>query len=62
MRKRRRTTMGHLTVMKSMGTCWQIHLEPLVSEGERQSEEEREMELRREGRQWQNTGLTIKTA
>lgn len=54
--------MGHLTVMKSMGTCWQIHLEPLVSEGERQSEEEREMELRREGRQWQNTGLTIKTA
>lgn len=20
--------MGHLTVMKSMGTCWQIHLEP----------------------------------
>lgn len=28
LRKRRRTTMGHLTVMKSMGTCWQIHLEP----------------------------------
>lgn len=28
LRERRRTTMGHLTVMKSMGTCWQIHLEP----------------------------------
>lgn len=28
LRKRRRTTMGHLTVMKSTGACWQIHLEP----------------------------------
>lgn len=28
LRRRRRTTMGHLTVMKSTGARWQIHLEP----------------------------------
>lgn len=49
--------MGHLTVMKSMGTCWQIHLEP-----RRERERESETALRREGRQWLNTDLTIKTA
>lgn len=35
LRKRRRTTMGHLTVMKSTGARWQIHLEPW-REGERE--------------------------
>lgn len=64
LRKRRRTTMGHLTVMKSMGTCWQIHLEP-------QRKRERGLDRERSGRwgssggagwcrQWLNTGLTIK--
>lgn len=45
LRKRRRTTMGHLTVMKSMGTCWQIHLEPQwAREKERERKRVRERE------------------
>lgn len=61
--------MGHLTVMKSTGTRWQIHLEPWrEGEGEREMggwmERDRQAEggeierqLGRKGRQWHSTGL-----
>lgn len=63
LRKRRRTTMGHLTVMKSTGTRWQIHLEPWRQRERRGGWMERDRQaewgavgrqLGRKGRQWQH--------
>lgn len=65
--------MGHLTVMKSTGARWQIHLEPW-REGERERERQKggvgwretdrleaiARQLGRKGRQWHNTWFSNK--